>query len=165
MKIFGWQTFYIISSFLAGFAVMTVELVAGRIVAPIIGSSVFTWTSVIGITMLGLALGSYAGGKAADKTEWKNSLSLAFLASSIFVSLIPTLSQNTDFITSSSDSILKLNLLLSFYLFLLPTLLIGLIQPIILKKYAVDFSKIQVRDYSLFQFLVRNQVLQAMKKN
>jgi len=143
MGIFNKQTFYVTSSFLAGFAVMTVELVAGRIVAPIIGSSVFTWTSVIGITLLGLAVGSYLGGKAADKTEWENwLLPMAFLISSVFVSVIPTLARNTDFITNSSDSILRLNLLLSLYLFLLPTLAIGLIQPIILKKFALDFSKI-----------------------
>lgn len=136
------QTLYIVSSFLAGFAVMTVELISSRIVAPIIGSSVFTWTSVIGVTLLGLALGSYTGGKVADRKEWSHSLPLSFLISSILVSLIPLLAKNTDFITHSSDSILKLNLYLSVYLFLLPTFAIGLIQPIILKKIADDFSKI-----------------------
>ena len=142
MKIFNKQALYVLSSFLAGFSVLVVELISSRIVAPIIGSSVFTWTSVIGITLLGLAVGSYFGGQIADKTDAEKSLPLAFLISAILVSLIPTLARNTDFITNSSDSILKLNLYLSLYLFLLPTLAIGLIQPIILKRFANDFSKI-----------------------
>ncbi len=142
MRIFNRQTLYIASSFLAGFSVMTIELISSRIVAPIIGSSVFTWTSVIGITLLGLAIGSFLGGKIADKTEGNEALPVAFLISSILVSLIPNFASSTDFITNSSDSILRLNLYLSVYLFLLPTLAIGSIQPLILKKYALDFSRL-----------------------
>ncbi len=142
MKIFNRQTLYVLSSFLAGFSVMTVELISSRIVAPIIGSSVFTWTSVIGITLLGLALGSFAGGRIADHQDTDKALPLSFLISSIFVALIPILASHTGFITNSSDSISSLNLFLSAYLFLLPTFAIGLIQPIILKKFASDFSKI-----------------------
>jgi len=124
---------------------MTIELVSSRIVAPIIGSSVFTWTSVIGITLLGLSLGSWAGGVIADKKEVNKFLPLAFIISAILTAFIPILAKNTDFITNSSDSILKLNLLLSIYLFMLPSFTIGLIQPMILKKYADDFSKIGSR--------------------
>ncbi|MFA5932117.1 MAG: fused MFS/spermidine synthase [Candidatus Paceibacterota bacterium] len=151
MRIFTKHTFYILSSFLAGFSVMTVELISGRIVAPIIGSSVFTWTSVIGITLLGLAIGSYVGGQIADRAENNKALPLTFLISSILVSLIPLLAANTNFITDSSDSILTLNLYLSLYLFLLPTFAIGLIQPIILKKFANDFSKIG-SEYGILSF-------------
>jgi spermidine synthase len=142
MKISNKEILYVFSSFIAGFSVMTVELISSRIVAPIIGSSVFTWTSVIGITLLGMSVGSFIGGKIADKTQGNKSISLILLSSAILIFLIPTLAENTGFITTSSDSILKLNLLLSIYLFMLPATTLGMIQPMILKKYADDFSKI-----------------------
>ncbi len=142
MTISSKKIIYTVASFIAGFSIMTVELISSRIVAPIIGSSVFTWTSVIGITLLGLSLGNFIGGKLADKTENKDTLSFAFLASSIFIFIIPILSKNTEFLVNSSNSILWLNLLLSIYLFLLPAISIGTLQPIILKNFADDFSKI-----------------------
>lgn len=142
MKILDKKIFYVIASFVAGFSVMTVELISSRIVAPIIGSSVFTWTSIIGITLLGLSIGSWIGGKLADKIENKSVLSLSFLVSSILVFIIPVLSKNTEFLINASNSILWLNLFLSLYLFLLPAVAIGTIQPIILKNFADDFSKI-----------------------
>ena len=142
MKISAQKIIYISCSFIAGFSVMVVELISSRIVAPIIGSSVYTWTSVIGITLLGLSLGSFIGGKIADKAEKYKPLPLAFLISSILVFVISIFMKKVDFITNSSNSILILNLLISAYLFLLPAISIGTIQPIILKKYANDFSKI-----------------------
>jgi len=145
MKIFNIKTYYIFTSFIAGFSVMTVELISSRIVAPIIGSSVFTWTSVIGITLLGLSIGSWVGGMLADKFGNKKTLSRALLISSMLVFIIPILSKNTNFLINTSNSILWLNLFLSTYLFLLPATSIGTIQPIILKIFADDFSKIGSR--------------------
>lgn len=142
MKLFNKQTIYIVASFVAGFSLMTVELISSRIVAPIIGSSIFTWTSVIGVTLLGLSIGSWIGGVLADKENKKNILSFSFLVSSILVFIIPILSKDTNFIINSSNSALWLNLFLSSYLFLLPAVAIGTIQPIILKNFADDFSKI-----------------------
>jgi len=69
--------------FLSSFCVMVVELVAGRIISRHLGSSIYTWTSVIGVILGGLALGNFIGGWIADRFPARRSLSWLFLLSSI----------------------------------------------------------------------------------
>lgn len=53
--------------FFAGFSMMTIELLAARVTAPYLGSSLYTWTGIIASVLLGIAVGAYVGGKLADK--------------------------------------------------------------------------------------------------
>ncbi len=139
---------YILTSFTAGFSLMVFELVSARIAAPIVGSSVFTWTAVIGTTLLGLSIGSFIGGIVIDRFKSVRVLSYAMLSSSFFVFLVPLLVDSARFFTQFDINILGMVLLLSFYLFLIPSIMIGLLQPMILKLYADDFSKIG-KEYGL----------------
>src|SRR3989339_2021969 len=47
--------------------IMVVELVAGRLIARHLGSSIYTWTSVIGVILAGISIGNYLGGWLADQ--------------------------------------------------------------------------------------------------
>jgi spermidine synthase len=53
-------------AFLAGAAVMIVELGAARLVAPYFGQSLYVWTNVIATVLAALAAGNFLGGRAAD---------------------------------------------------------------------------------------------------
>ncbi|MCE9533781.1 MAG: fused MFS/spermidine synthase, partial [Planctomycetes bacterium] len=53
--------------FLANASLLVLQLAAGRYLAPFIGSSVETWTSVIGVFLTGIALGNWIGGRVADR--------------------------------------------------------------------------------------------------
>jgi len=53
-------------SFTTGFALLTYELAAARILAPSIGSSTYVWTGVIGVIIAALSAGFLIGGKLAD---------------------------------------------------------------------------------------------------
>lgn len=139
------MTQYYISAFIAGFSLMAVEITSSRIIAPIIGSSIFTWTSVIGIILLGLTVGSLLGGKIADKCSKRYGqkvLSIAMLASSFFIYLIIPLSKNIDFILNKSFSIMTLSVIICILLFFLPSLAMGTISPIIFNLYVSDIKNI-----------------------
>lgn len=75
-------------SFLISLAFMTLEMVSGRLVQRHLGSSVYGWTSVIGVLLGGLSLGNYLGGKLADFVKNEKQASWLFLAASVMTALV-----------------------------------------------------------------------------
>jgi spermidine synthase/MFS family permease len=67
-------------AFLASAAALVLEIVAGRVLAPYLGVSLYTWTTVIGVVLAGLALGSLLGGWLADRWASPRLLALVLLA-------------------------------------------------------------------------------------
>ena len=53
--------------FVANAALLVLQLVAGRLLAPFVGSSLETWTAVIGVFLAGIAVGNGFGGRLADR--------------------------------------------------------------------------------------------------
>ena len=53
--------------FFSSACIMVLEIVAGRLVARHLGSSLYTWTSVIGVVLAGITLGNVLGGRIADQ--------------------------------------------------------------------------------------------------
>lgn len=47
-------------------ASLVVEIVAGRMLAPYVGMSLYTWTSVIAVVLAGFSVGHWIGGRLAD---------------------------------------------------------------------------------------------------
>jgi len=48
-------------------AVLVLEILAGRMLAPYVGDTLETYTGIIGVVLAGIALGSWYGGKLADR--------------------------------------------------------------------------------------------------
>jgi len=55
--------------FVAAAAVLVLEIVAGRILAPYVGVSLQTFTGIIGTVLAAIALGAWAGGRLADRND------------------------------------------------------------------------------------------------
>lgn len=87
------QKKFLILSFIEGAVVMVAELCGAKLLAPIFGSSLYVWASVMGITLGALALGYFYGGWLSDKTKFpqKKLAQILYLAA-LFVLLMPILS-------------------------------------------------------------------------
>lgn len=77
MKAFGSIHLGVVAA-IAGFMLMVFELAAARILAPTIGSSTYVWTSVIGVIIMALSAGYWAGGRIADKRNRLSDVALLF---------------------------------------------------------------------------------------
>lgn len=74
--------------FIVGAAVMILEITAARVLAPYLGTSIVTWTSIIGVVLASLSLGYFLGGKLADRGPSYKTFSLIIFAAALFVGLV-----------------------------------------------------------------------------
>ncbi|MBF0265741.1 MAG: fused MFS/spermidine synthase [Gammaproteobacteria bacterium] len=118
--------------FCASAALMILEIVAARLLAPYVGVSLYTWTTLIGVLLAGLSLGNWLGGIWVDKGAGIKTAGLTLalsgilsLASLFFLTLIAPVLQDfrTNLILSS--------IIYVSALFLLPAVLLGIITPLL----------------------------------
>lgn len=133
------------SAWVAGFALMTVELIATRIMAPYVGSSIYTWTSVIGVVLLGMAIGNYIGGWYADRSGSRKALAKLFALTSIVTFLIPLASYFSPILALSQMPIALVTLLLAMVLFFVPAVCFGTLSPGIVKLHLRDIDATGMR--------------------
>ena len=66
--------------FVLSASVLVLEILAARLLAPIVGLSLETYTAVIGVVLGGIAVGHAAGGWMADRWPWRTVLGPTVLA-------------------------------------------------------------------------------------
>ena len=118
--------------FIASFCTLVIELVAGRIMAPYVGVSLYTWTSIIGVVLAGISIGAYLGGRIADRYPRSVTLGwLLFLSGlgAFSISPLTNLVGGAQFHTSLMTRIL----LITTIIFFIPSCLLGMISPVVVK--------------------------------
>ena len=123
------------TTFVCGGVIMTVELVAARAIAPLFGSSIYVWTSVIGVTLLALAIGYLAGGQLIDR--WPNqSLLCGVLLLAGASLLVPVYARHAVLVPASRFGLRFGSLLACTVLFGPPLLVLGTVAPIAVRLYS-----------------------------
>jgi spermidine synthase len=78
----------LLTSFVTGTALMSLEMVGFRLLAPYFGNSIYVWGNLIGIIMLAISVGYFAGGIIADRHSTTSFLYLIIISSGMYVLLI-----------------------------------------------------------------------------
>ena len=76
--------------FFTSAAVLVLEILAGRILAPYVGVTLQTFTGIIGTVLAGIALGSWLGGRAADRGDPNRLLAPLLIGGGLLVVFTPT---------------------------------------------------------------------------
>jgi len=117
---------------MANACLMAAEIAAGRIISRHYGQSIYAWTTVIGVILAGMTLGSYLGGRWADRFSPTRTLAVLFGASAIACALVPTITDtivsSQIFITFSWPVQITLHILVTFGL---PSVLLGAVSPVV----------------------------------
>ena len=79
------------SLFLSGTACLVLELAGARLISPFYGSSIYTWSAMITVTMVALALGYAWGGRRADRQPYLLLFARLLTAAGLTVAAVPWL--------------------------------------------------------------------------
>jgi len=132
--------------FTASFCTMVIELAAGRVLAPHVGVSLYTWTSIIGVVLAGISAGAWAGGALADRRPAPRTLGWLLLGAGLTALAI---APATSFLAGDeglleslgvATTLLTRVVVLSFLLFFLPSFFLGMISPVAVKLAVCDLD-------------------------
>lgn len=139
---------------------MVVELVASRILAPYIGVSLYTWTSIIGVILTGIAIGNYIGGKIADRYPSPLILSaLLFLGSLLTIAILPTSRFVASLDLFSNLPIMAAFILKTSFIFFLPALILSMVSPMVIKLTLADLGETGGTVGTIYAFSTAGSIL------
>ncbi|MDP2659831.1 MAG: fused MFS/spermidine synthase [Dehalococcoidia bacterium] len=142
-----WKANFIV--FMSSTCVLVIELVAGRLMAPYVGVSLYTWTSIIGVVLAGISLGNFAGGRLADRRASPGVLGLLFFLgglSTLGILVATTAVQSMPLAYSFGPLAISVSLIAKIVLFttvifFLPCFILGMVSPVVVKLTLKDLGQ------------------------
>src|SRR2546422_1125613 len=121
-------------AFTGGLASLGIEFAAARLLAPFFGQSLFIWGTLIGLILIYLTIGYYAGGRLADRHPDARLLYQIAAAAALLTAAIPIVSRPILSLAQNVFAPLSVGLVLgsmiyAIILFSAPGLLVGLVAP------------------------------------
>jgi predicted membrane-bound spermidine synthase len=108
---------------------MSFEILSSKLYTPYLGSSIYVWTAILTVTLIGLAIGYRLGGKYAENGARKKVLQ-ALAAAAILVGLSSFLSKPVLEAMLSMD-VKTASLFGGMAIIFLPVLAMGMVSPLI----------------------------------
>ena len=129
-----------IVTFIASFCSLVIEMVAGRILAPFVGVSLYTWTSIIGVILAGISIGAYIGGKLVDRYPHRRTLGILLLLSGVAaLAIIPLTNMVAAY--QFPFSLMWRIFTVTAIIFFIPGCILGTISPVVVRLTLQSLNK------------------------
>lgn len=117
--------------FVASGSVLVLEILAGRLLAPYVGVSLETFTGIIGVVLAGISLGTWLGGRLADRIDPRALLPIALvLGGAAAIAAIPIIRAFGPAVDGASAPTI---VFLATVAFFLPSALLSAVTPLVVK--------------------------------
>jgi spermidine synthase len=125
-------------AFTGGLASLGIEFAAARLLAPFFGQSLFIWGTLIGLILIYLTVGYYAGGRLADRRPDARLLFQLTAAAALLTAAIPVVSRPILSLAQTGFAQLSVGLVLGslisvIVLFAAPVILLGMVSPFVIR--------------------------------
>jgi spermidine synthase len=125
-------------AFTGGLASLGIEFAAARLLAPFFGQSLFIWGTLIGLILIYLTIGYYAGGRLADRRPDSRLLFQLTAAAALLTAAIPLVSRPILSLAQSGFAQVSVGLVLGslisvIVLFAAPVILLGMVSPFVIR--------------------------------
>ncbi len=128
--------------FICGAVVMVLEITGSRVLAPFLGTSLFVWTSLIGIILGSLSLGYWLGGRLADKKTSYKIFSFIIFIAAILIAITSFIKNGfLELIQTNISDIRIGSIIAATVLFAPASIFLGMISPYAVKLKLENLEK------------------------
>ncbi len=139
------------TSIICGFCLMALEILGARVLYPSFGSSIDVWAAIITVFILSLSIGYVIGGRVADRSTGNRALAWIVLGAGVLYLTLPIYALTAAEALGDAMGGLRFGVLVAgLVLFLLPSLLLGMISPVLVKLAFVSADRVGTTTGTLY---------------
>lgn len=135
------RRFLYVTAAMTGAAILIIEILGAKMLAPYVGTSHFVWTAQIAVTLVALSMGYYFGGWLVDRSTRLGYLYGCILVAAIYLCLVVIICGPVAYWCLRFQLALGA-LLTSVLLFLVPLTLLGMTGPFLVRILAQSLTEV-----------------------
>ncbi|RRJ95733.1 methyltransferase domain-containing protein [Opitutaceae bacterium TAV4] len=136
------RVYLLATACISGAAVMIVEILGAKMLAPYIGTSHFVWTAQIGVTLVALAAGYALGGWLADRSPRPAVRMYGAILLASLLLVLTVLACEPVALASLRLNLAAGSLLASAFLFFPPLVLLGIVPPFLVRQLTASLDNV-----------------------
>lgn len=141
----------VVAVMVSGAVILVVEILGTRLLAPIYGTTIYVWSGLITVTLVGLAVGYMLGGRVADRLHSPRSFSLIFMLAGFSLYALLTF-RAAILLFSEQYGVATGPLIASMLLFTIPLILLGMVDPYAIRLQTKQLGLVGTGAGSIFGF-------------